>query len=68
MPKTSKWQAQHIGCQAAVDSVRAELTARVERLEARLQIATGALEYIAERNYTGGATVAREALAKLVAS
>jgi uncharacterized small protein (DUF1192 family) len=34
MPKTSKWQAQHKGCQAAVDKAVAELTAEIERLRA----------------------------------
>lgn len=43
------------------------LTAEIERLNADLEIATGALEYITERNYTGAATVAHEALAKIAA-
>lgn len=34
MPKTSKWKAQHIGCQAAVDALRRDLTAEIERLAA----------------------------------
>lgn len=32
MPKKSKWQAEHAGCQAAVDNVAADLKAEIERL------------------------------------
>lgn len=32
MPKLSKWKANHAGCQAAVDNVKADLTAEIERL------------------------------------
>ncbi len=33
MPK-SRWQAQHAGCQAAVDNLKADLTKEIERLTA----------------------------------
>ena len=33
MPKTSKWKAQHVGCQAAVDGVKADLTKEIEQLQ-----------------------------------
>lgn len=33
MPKMSKWQAQHKGCQKAVDDLKADLTAEIERLQ-----------------------------------
>lgn len=32
MPKQSRWQTQHKGCQAAVDNLKADLTAEIERL------------------------------------
>lgn len=33
MPKLSKWQAQHKGCQKAVDDLKADLMAEIERLQ-----------------------------------
>jgi hypothetical protein len=30
--RTSRWKAQHVGCQAAVDALRRDLTAEIERL------------------------------------
>jgi hypothetical protein len=32
MPRVSKWQAQHKGCQAAVDHSKADLTKEIDRL------------------------------------
>jgi cell division protein FtsB len=34
MPKVSRWKAAHVKCQAAVDDVKAALTAEIERLVA----------------------------------
>lgn len=38
MPKTSKWQAQHVKCQAAVDPVKADLADDIERLTAHVEM------------------------------
>lgn len=32
-PRPSRWVAQHKGCQAAVDNVKADLTAKIDKLE-----------------------------------
>jgi hypothetical protein len=37
MPRVSRWQAQHKGCQVAVDRVKADLMAEIERLQAELK-------------------------------
>jgi chromosome segregation ATPase len=49
MPKTSKWNAQHIGCQAAVDAVRRELTAEIERLRSENEAAIREVEQSTQR-------------------
>jgi len=37
MPRASKWNAQHARCQAAVDAVKADLGAEIERLKGELE-------------------------------
>lgn len=34
--RVSRWKAQHVGCQKAVDNVKADLAAEIERLTAAL--------------------------------
>lgn len=50
MPKLSRWKAQHAQCQQAVDNVKADLTAEIERLNGEVarvtyaaRVAAGAL-------------------------
>lgn len=50
MPKPSKWKASHVTCQAALDNVKADLGAEVERLTAentglRVEVAAPLDEY-----------------------
>lgn len=42
MPRTSKWQAQHVTCQAGVDAVKRDPTAEIERLRPALAEIVGA--------------------------
>jgi hypothetical protein len=34
--RPSRWKAQHVGCQKAVDNVKADLTKEIERLRSHL--------------------------------
>lgn len=36
--RPSRWKAQHVGCQKAVDNVKADLTEEIERLSARAEM------------------------------
>jgi hypothetical protein len=45
--RQSRWKAQHVGCQKAVDNVKADLTDEIERLTHENQRLIGALRVTA---------------------
>ncbi len=70
MPKTSKWRADHAKCQAAVDKLKADLTAEIERLEAengRLRAVLHRIAHLDESDESerDAADIAFEAMAGL---
>jgi hypothetical protein len=40
--RPSRWKAQHVGCQKAVDNVKADLSAEIGRLREALALIVGA--------------------------
>jgi hypothetical protein len=54
-PKPSRWKAQHVGCQKAVDTVKADLTKEIERLNTLVDTLSRALaRYQDEEDEVGG--------------
>lgn len=53
MPKLSKWRAQHVGCQKAVDDLKADLMVEIERLIAENGRMKRALQTITSSQFKG---------------